>query len=81
MASKLFRSHFVIFFHNHEDVCEVCSVFICCSRGFLVSTGNFCQQILDSDKVQKWHKALQRTMEEETRLANLYWLELLLPSK
>lgn len=47
----------------------------------LVATLRRSYQILDSDKVQKWHKALQRTMEEETRLANLYWLELLLPSK
>lgn len=38
-------------------------------------------QVLDTEKVQRWHRALQRTIEEETRLANLYWLELSLPSK
>ena len=38
-------------------------------------------QVLDVESVQKWHKAVQRTIEEETRLANLYWLELSLPSK
>ena len=38
-------------------------------------------QVLDVEKVQQWHKAVQRTIEEETRLANLYWLELSLPSK
>lgn len=47
----------------------------------LVSTLRRSYQVLDIEKVQQWHKAVQRTIEEETRLANLYWLELSLPSK
>ncbi|KAK3738107.1 hypothetical protein QZH41_013838, partial [Actinostola sp. cb2023] len=47
----------------------------------LVATLRRSYQILDNDKVQKWHKAIQRTIEEESRLANLYWLELSLPAK
>ncbi|XP_048580947.1 rho guanine nucleotide exchange factor 10 isoform X2 [Nematostella vectensis] len=47
----------------------------------LVATLRRSYQVLDNDKVQKWHKAVQRTIEEESRLANIYWLELSLPSK
>lgn len=47
----------------------------------LVTTLRRSYQVLDTERVQQWHKAVQRTIEEETRLANLYWLELSLPSK